>query len=90
MLYHLAVKDRYDKAIIISGDTDVLPAVRLVQRDFPAKKIGVVIPIGKASENFRKAADFHYRMREKHLQVSLLVDPYAHPDGSLSCPANWK
>lgn len=42
-LFELAVLDRYDKAVIVSGDTDLLPAVKAVQRTFPAKKIGVLI-----------------------------------------------
>src|SRR5258708_1133879 len=43
-LFQLAVDDKYDKAIVISGDTDVLPAVKLVQKTFPEKEVGVVIP----------------------------------------------
>ncbi|MGH9861489.1 MAG: NYN domain-containing protein [Candidatus Acidiferrales bacterium] len=44
-LLRLAVADRYDKAILISGDTDLLPAVKAVQTTFPGKQIGVVLPI---------------------------------------------
>ena len=90
-LLSLAVVDAYDKVIVISGDTDLLPAVKMVQAIFPHKSVGVVIPIGKASEDFKNNADFHYKMREKHLQVSLLPDPIVLPDGSsLACPGNWK
>ncbi|HEX8746730.1 MAG TPA: NYN domain-containing protein [Pyrinomonadaceae bacterium] len=90
-LFQFAVENQYDKVIIISGDTDQLPAVRLVQSKFPEKKVGVVIPIGKASEDFKKTADFHYKMREKHLQASLLDDPYTLPSGNqLVCPPSWK
>jgi uncharacterized LabA/DUF88 family protein len=90
-LLTLAVIDAFDKAIIISGDTDLLPAVKAVQATFPHKQVGVVIPIGKASENFKNNADFHYKMKEKHLQVSLLADPVILPDGSrIICPTSWK
>jgi len=90
-LFRLAVENKYDKAIVISGDSDILPAVTLVQKTFLEKKVGVVIPIGKASENFKNTADFHYRMREKHLQASSFSDPYTFPDGStIPCPPLWK
>ena len=90
-LLALAVVDAYDKVIVISGDTDLLPAVKMVQGIFPHKSVGVVIPIGKASEDFKNNADFHYKMKEKHLQASVLPDPIVLPDGSaLACPANWK
>lgn len=90
-LFQLAVEDAYDSAIIISGDTDLIPAMKIVRKNFPVKQIGVVIPIGKRSEDFRNEADFHYKMKEKHLVSSMLADPLTLKDGStLSCPANWK
>jgi uncharacterized LabA/DUF88 family protein len=57
-LFRLAVSDSYDKAIIISGDTDLTPAVKAVQATFPAKQIGVVLPIGRASEDFKQQRTF--------------------------------
>jgi uncharacterized LabA/DUF88 family protein len=66
-LFRLAVSGVYDKAIIISVDTDLTPAVKAVQSTFPGKQIGVVLPIGRASEDFKQIADFHYKMKEKHL-----------------------
>jgi len=90
-LYQLAVQDGYDKAIIISGDTDLLPAIKIVRKDYPGKQIGVVIPIGKRSEDFKNQADFHYKMKEKHLATSRYDDNLILKDKStLSCPANWK
>jgi len=90
-LFRLAVADSYDKAIIISGDTDLTPAVKAVQATFPTKQIGVVLPIGRASEDFKQTADFHYKMKEKHLATSRFDDTVVLSDGSrLACPPNWK
>jgi uncharacterized LabA/DUF88 family protein len=90
-LFELAIKDRYDKAIVISGDTDLLPAIKAVRRMFPSKQVGVVIPIGRASEDLKKQTDFHYRMKEKHLISSRYPDLVTLVDGSiLACPPNWK
>lgn len=90
-LFQLAVQDRYDRAVIISGDTDLLPAVKAVQTTYPGKSIGVLIPIGRASDDFKKQADFHHKMKEKHLASSVLPDPLTLKDGTvLNCPANWK
>jgi hypothetical protein len=85
-----ALQQRYDKAIIFSGDTDLLPAVKMVRGVFPAKQIGLVIPIGRASEDFKQQADFHYKMREHHLAKSQFPDPLVLPDGTLLIkPLNW-
>lgn len=90
-LFQLAVQDRFEKAIIISGDTDLIPAVKAVKATFPGKQIGVVLPIGRASEDFKKEADFHYKMKEKHLQSSRYADTIALTDGTvLTCPPRWK
>jgi uncharacterized LabA/DUF88 family protein len=66
-LFEPAVQDGYDKAMIISGDTDLLPAAKTVRSIFPFKSIGVVIPIGRSSEDFKKNADFHFKMKEHQL-----------------------
>lgn len=91
MLLRLAVEDSYDKVIIISGDTDLIPAVKMVKDMYPKKEVGVVIPIGNISEDFKKTADFHYKMKENHLKSSLLPNPMKLADGTfLTCPPTWK
>jgi uncharacterized LabA/DUF88 family protein len=90
-LFQLAVEGKFDKAIIISGDTDLIPVVKAVQTLFPSKPIGVVIPIGRSSEEFKNQADFHYRMKVKHLASSELPDAVVLKDGStVNRPVNWK
>jgi len=89
-LFQLAIQERYDKGIIISGDTDLIPAIKAVHASFPAKQIGVVIPIGRASEDLKNQADFHFKMREHHLIKSLLPNPFTLSDGTvLNAPAGW-
>ncbi|TSA45545.1 NYN domain-containing protein [bacterium] len=90
-LFELAVQDRYDKAVIISGDTDLLPAIKAVHSIFPNKQIGVVIPIGKRSEDMKNYTDFHFKMKERHLAQSQFEDEISLPDGSkLEKPLKWK
>ena len=90
-LLELAIQGRYDKGIIISGDTDLIPAIKAVHRTFPQKRIGVVIPIGRASEDLKKQADFHHKMKVNHLISSRFDDDHRMGDGTvLSCPQNWR
>ncbi len=89
-LFQLAIQERYDKALIISGDTDLVPAMRAVRFTFPAKQIGVVIPIGRASEDMKNQADFYYKMREHHLIKSCFAKTITLADGStLTGPPTW-
>lgn len=90
-LFTLAVKDKYDRAVIVSGDTDLIPAIKAVRSTFPHKQIGVIVPIGKASEDMLKTADFHFKMREHHLITSRFPDRIVLPDeSSLNCPLDWR
>jgi len=61
-------KDRYDTALILSGDSDLLPSLRAVKSTFASKRIGVLIPIGRRAEELKNECDFYTRIREKILQ----------------------
>lgn len=90
-LLQLAILDQYDRAVIISGDTDLIPAIKVVRLTFPNKQIGVILPIGRSSEDLIKQADFKHKMREHHLASSRFPDVMTLPDKStLECPLNWR
>jgi uncharacterized LabA/DUF88 family protein len=90
-LYDSAFKDLYDKAVIVSGDSDLLPAIRIIHGTFPGKVIGIVVPIGKSSEYMKRFVDFHFKMLEKHLSSSRFADALTLKDGTiLNCPTSWK
>ncbi len=90
-LFRLAVTDQYDRAVIVSGDTDLIPPIKAVRATFPQKQIGVVLPIGRSSEDMIKHADFKFKMREHHLMTSRFPDQIILPDKSvLDCPDSWK
>lgn len=90
-LFHYAINDNYDKAIIISGDSDLIPAIELVKTNFPEKQIGLIIPITRRAEHLKQSVDFHMKMKEKHLKASLLPDKMILPDGKvIGRPPEWK
>ena len=88
-----AYQDLCDLFILVSGDSDLVPAVHLVKERFPHKKIAVYVParnpVRGAAVELRSAAD-----RAKLLPLQLL--PHAHfpprvPDagGFLVKPTTW-
>ena len=42
-----AYQNTYDRALIISADSDLTPAIRMVRKQFPEKRIRIITPIGK-------------------------------------------
>jgi uncharacterized LabA/DUF88 family protein len=89
-LFRGAVLDEYDKALIISGDTDSIPAIRMVRELFPNKAVGVGLPIERRSEELKLECNFHFRMKEHHLARSQLPDEMPDPlRGNIRRPPSW-
>ena len=44
-LLQLAYEDSYDTAILMSGDTDLIPSITAMKNRFPEKKVGMLFPI---------------------------------------------
>ncbi|MCK5267950.1 MAG: NYN domain-containing protein [Spirochaetes bacterium] len=90
-LFQDAILDKYDKAIIVSGDSDLIPSIKAVQHNFPKKSIGVVIPIGGRSEALKNTCDFHIKMKIMHLQSSRFPNEIDLGNGyKISCPIEWR
>ena len=68
-LFQTAIADTWDTALIISGDSDLIPAIEAVKKTFPAKQVGIAIPIGRRAEELKQVTDFHRKVKQKHLQT---------------------
>lgn len=89
-LFQKAVKDEYDKAIIMSGDSDLMPAVEALHSIFPKKEIYFIFPYRRVSEQLKKLADGYSRIRERHLASSQFDDViYLDDEHFLKRPENW-
>ena len=90
-LFQTAMEGIYDWAIIISGDSDLVPAIKALKESFPSKQIGVIIPIGNRSKELKSVADFHMKMKEQHLCTSLFAETVILEDGrKITRPDSWK
>lgn len=91
-LFRLAILNDFDTAILITGDTDLVPAVEAIRKTFPDKQIGVVVPIGRRAKELIDVCDFHMKMKEKHLRTSQFPDTiYLDPQKKvcLQRPKSW-
>lgn len=84
-LIDLAYQDRFDRALIISNDSDLSPAIRLVRKRFPTKRITTIAPPNYYHSNeLIQASSDKARVRLEHLEQSLLPDLVKDSLGSLS------
>lgn len=76
-----AYQDLFDRALIITNDSDLAPAIQLTRERFPKKRITTVAPPNYYHSNeLIKVSSDKARIRIKHLEHSLL--PSTVTDGS--------
>lgn len=89
-LFSLAIQDKFDKAYILSADSDLIPSIESIKRLFPHKQIGVLIPIHRHAELLKQTCDFHMRIKEKHLKNSLFPETiYLNNGKQIIKPESW-
>ncbi len=85
-----AFLNRFDTAILISGDSDLVPPVMMVRKHFPNKKVIVAFPPKRFSTRLSQEATAHFKIFDKVLRDSQLPNTVTRPDGfMLSRPAEW-
>ncbi len=89
-LLHDSIEDKFDKAVIISADSDLLPVIKTIHNIAPDKEIGVMFPIGRTSFELRKACDFRLRMREKLLEECQFSDEVKVGSTTIKRPDSWQ
>ena len=71
-----ASQDTFDRALLITGDSDLAPPVKMIRTRFPNKQIRVIAPIGRpySMELFRAAGGSKHcrQMQTIHLERCLL------------------
>ena len=84
-----AVEDKFDKAVIVSADSDLLPVIKTVHKIAPDKEIGIMFPIKRNSFELRKACDFRFKMGEKLLKKCQFPDELKVGSTIIKRPDSW-
>ncbi len=85
-----AFLDRFDTALLVSGDSDLCPPIDLVKRLFPKKRIIVGFPPDRVSNLLRRQAHATFPIGESKFRRSQFPDTVTTSSGfRLHRPANW-
>ena len=85
-----AYDDRFDMAIIVSGDSDLTGPVRSVRTRYPDKRVIVAFPPGRHSVDLSRSASAYFTIGRKKLRDSQLPETVVRTDGyALTRPASW-
>jgi len=81
----------FDIAIIVSGDSDLVPPIREIKRHITAKRIYVAFPPARYSNELRKASHERFRINAEMLENSQFPDQVHLARGyTLTRPESWK
>jgi uncharacterized LabA/DUF88 family protein len=85
-----AARAAYDTAILVSGDSDLCPAVRAAKRLLPRQKIVSVFPPRRVSDPLRRESDSVLWLGRDKLRRAQLPTKVVTPQGIvLERPAYW-
>ena len=85
-----AQDDAFDRAIIISGDGDLVGPVTAINHRYPEKRVIVAFPPERSSFGLGKVASTSFTIGRKVLSDSQMPDEVVKPDGYvLSRPPSW-
>ncbi|MEP0813201.1 MAG: NYN domain-containing protein [bacterium] len=83
-----ALLDRFDSALVVTNDSDLLEAIRTA-RNLAGKRVGIVNPQKRASAALQNACDFYRPIRANALAACQLPDRLTDGTGSIHKPAGW-
>jgi len=87
-----AFKHRYEKAYLITRDSDLMPAVRMVRAEFPTKHIvAVAPPLMGHSNDLISVCHSKQKINPAQVGACLLPEKLQHGDGTLIvCPLEYR
>ena len=85
-----AFDDRFDVAMVVSGDSDLAPAIESIHARFPDKRIIVAFPPRRHSVELKRVAIASFTIGKGKIRSNRLPDPVMTPDGiPLQAPRGW-
>ena len=88
-LVEAAILGSCDAIVVVSGDTDILPALKRARQH--GKKVFALFPPHRKNDDLATFCDDHATIKAKALARFLLPDPvYTEEGKQIGCPAAWK
>jgi uncharacterized LabA/DUF88 family protein len=89
-LFELLINDKLDIAVIVTGDTDLTPAVITAKSLFPSKKFIFAFPYLRKNNSLARIAPGSFSIKPKHYVINQFPDPVILPNGrKIPKPVSW-
>jgi len=85
-----AWKGRFDCAVLVTNDSDMAEAMRLVRSEFPDKTLGLIVPKGRPTPYLNRYAHFCKTISDSHLREAQFASALPGLSGRLiHKPGSW-
>lgn len=85
-----AVKDKYDIALLVSGDADLVPAVKIIKETYAPKRLIAAFPPERYSRDLDNMVHSSFHIGRIHFHHNQLPPKVTRDDGFiLERPATW-
>jgi uncharacterized LabA/DUF88 family protein len=88
-LVELAFMNQADTFVIVSGDTDLIPAVDVVRRQFALKKVFVIFPYKRKNSDILSRVDGNFKIKVDTYARHQFIDPYIIDKKKFPKPKHW-
>lgn len=89
-LMEILLKDEADTVVLVTGDTDLAPAVKTAAGLFPSKQICFAFPYRRKNKELAQLAPKHFQIRKERYPAHQFPDSVVLPNGkSVSKPTGW-
>jgi len=89
-LFEIVYKNKCDTAILVTGDTDLAPAVKTCRGLFPMKAIRFAFPYRRHNHELKALLPDSFKIHEGSYIKHLFPDPVPLPNGTkIYKPASW-
>ena len=80
----------FDMALVVSGDSDLVPPIKAIRSHFKEKRIIIAFPPNRQSANLKKEASGYFTINQATLKASQLPQQVVKADGTiLERPSHW-
>lgn len=84
-----AFLDRYDVALVITNDSDLVEPIRIAIGE-AGKRVGLLVPVKYPTQSLIDAASFYLHIRSGHLRKAQFSNPVVKADGTeVFRPESW-
>jgi len=89
-MFEVLSKDECDSVVLVTGDTDLAPAVKTAKHLFPDKHIIFAFPYRRKNDELAQIAPGSFKIRSGHYIQHQFPDPFPLSDGTIiPKPSSW-